>query len=347
MAPKIFFTGATGYVGGSMFAQVHDAHPDYHFTLFVRNEERSKLIAAKYPNVKFAYGSLYDSAVIEKAAAEADIVIHTADSADDVPSAKAIAAGLAAGHTPENPGYWIHLSGTGVLTWYDIQHKRCGEAPIPEETYNDLSGVDRLHNIPDAAFHRDVDKIVQAANSESVKTLIISPPTIYGIGRGPVNTRSVQIPNLARAALQLGYAPIVGAGKTEWDNVHVDDLADLFLRFVDATQDPSKRDNPEIFGLNGYFFARQDYHKWSDLSEWIAEEAARQGYLPAPATKSVPQEEVVATGLLAAATWGSNSKGESERAKKYLGWEPKSSVLRSTISELVRREAESLGISKS
>lgn len=98
------------------------------------------------------YGTLSDAAVIEKAAAEADIVIRkftvyqreghssggmqpggqtrpsihgaelivradTADSADDVPSATAIAKGLAAGHTTEKPGYWLHVCGTGLLLW--------------------------------------------------------------------------------------------------------------------------------------------------------------------------------------------------------------------------------------
>lgn len=55
---------------------VQTAHPDYEFTLLVRNEERAKAVKAKYPNAKFAYGSLDDAAVIEKAAAEADIVIR-------------------------------------------------------------------------------------------------------------------------------------------------------------------------------------------------------------------------------------------------------------------------------
>ncbi|KAH6900010.1 hypothetical protein B0T10DRAFT_13024 [Thelonectria olida] len=346
MAPKVFLTGVTGFVGGSVFAQLHKAHPDYDYTLFVRNEERSKPVAAKYPNAKFVYGSLDDSEVIEKAAADADVVIHTADSADNASSAKAIARGIAAGHTPENPGYWIHLSGAGILIWHDLEHKRLGEAPVPEQNYNDLAGVDRLLNLPDTAIHRNVDKIVQAASSGSVRTLIISPPTIHGTGSGPVNTRSVQVPNLARATFQLGYAPIIGAGKTEWDNVHIDDLADLFVRFVDATQDPSKRSNLEIFGLNGYFLARQGTHKWSDVSEWIAEEAARRGYLSEAVTKSVPFETVDATGLLAAISWGANSKGESERARKYLGWEPKATALKETIADVVEVEARALGLVK-
>lgn len=344
MATKIFLTGATGFVGGAVLTQVYDAHPEYDFTLFVRNEERSKPFSARYPNVKFVYGTLNDSVVIERAAAEADVVIHTAASADDTPSARAIAKGLAAGHTAKNPGYWIHLSGTGILTWYDHEHKRSGESPLPEEKYNDLEGIDRVINLPGHAAHRDIDKIVQAANSDAVKTLIVAPPTIYGTGRGIGNTRSVQVPNLTRATFQLGYAPIVGAGKTEWDNVHIDDLAGLFLKFVEASQDPAKRENPEIFGRNGYFFARQSAHKWSDVATWIAEEANRRGYAPELATKSVPLEVVTGTGLLAAGTWGQNSKGEAERAKKYLGWHPKAAALRDTIGEAVETEAKALGL---
>lgn len=34
-----------------------------------------------------------------------------------MPSAKAIAKGLAAGHTAERPGYWLHICGTGMLLW--------------------------------------------------------------------------------------------------------------------------------------------------------------------------------------------------------------------------------------
>lgn len=65
-----------GFIGGAVLTQVYDAHPEYDFTLFVRDEERSKPLSARYPDVKFVYGTLNDSAVIEKAAAEADVVIR-------------------------------------------------------------------------------------------------------------------------------------------------------------------------------------------------------------------------------------------------------------------------------
>lgn len=66
-----------GYIGGTAHAYLAKAHPDWEFTLFVRSEERAKPIKEAYPNTKFVYGSLDDAAIIEKAAAEADIVVRT------------------------------------------------------------------------------------------------------------------------------------------------------------------------------------------------------------------------------------------------------------------------------
>ncbi len=144
-----------GYVGGDALYSLSQAHPDFEFTLLVRNEEKAKLVAGQYPNAKFVYGTLDDSEVIEKAAAAADIVVRmyfqkyrvlevgnalgltaipdTADSSDNLPAARAIAKGIAEGHTNEKPGYWIHLCGTGMLQWYDWDHNRYGQSPLPEE----------------------------------------------------------------------------------------------------------------------------------------------------------------------------------------------------------------------
>ena len=110
---------AAGYIGGEALYSLYEKHPEFEYALLVRNVEKGHLVAEKYPKAKLVYGTLDDAGVISKAAAEADIVVHTADSADDVPSAKAIATGLAAGHTAKKPAYWIHVSGTGILQWYD------------------------------------------------------------------------------------------------------------------------------------------------------------------------------------------------------------------------------------
>jgi nucleoside-diphosphate-sugar epimerase len=241
-----------------------------------------------------------------------------------VPGATAIAKGLATGHSADKPGYWIHVSGTSILTWYDNQHQRYGEGPLPEQKYHDMDDIQRLVTLPDGAHHRNVDKIVQTAISDAVKVAILCPPTIYGTGSGAVNTRSLQVPDMVAGTLDKGFAPIVSPGLTEWDNVHVQDLGELFLKLVEATQDPSLRDNPEIFGLNGYFFAEGGTHRWSDVARWIAEEASKQGYLPEPMTKFVTQKV-------------------GQRASKYLGWKPKGPSLKEEIPNLVAQEANARG----
>lgn len=66
-------------MGGEAFYQLYSKHPDFEYTLLLRNEERGKLFLDKYPakdNIHLVYGSLDSEDVIEKAAADADIVVR-------------------------------------------------------------------------------------------------------------------------------------------------------------------------------------------------------------------------------------------------------------------------------
>ncbi|KAI0525657.1 nucleoside-diphosphate-sugar epimerase [Xylaria bambusicola] len=333
MAPKIFLTGATGYIGGEALYSISQAHPDADLTLLVRSEDKAKLVSAQYPSAKFVYGGLDDSEALEKAAAEADIVVHTADSSDHVPAAKAIAKGLAEGHSAEKPGYWIHVCGTGILQWYDWDNNRYGQSPLPEEKYHDIDDIDRITSLPHHVYHRDVDEIVLAANDTKVKTLIVGPPTIYGPGRGPVNQRSIQAYNMAKFTLENGFAPIMaGEGSPEWDYVHIQDLGNFFALAVSAALDPEKANNPEIFGPHGYFFLENGTFSWRWLATRIAEEAHKQGFIPEAKTQEGDYKN-----------YGANSKSVAARAKKYLGWEAHGTKLEDEIPNIVASEAKRLG----
>ncbi|KAI0490940.1 nucleoside-diphosphate-sugar epimerase [Xylaria cf. heliscus] len=334
MAPKIFLTGATGYIGGEALYSLSQAHPDFEFTLLVRNEEKAKLVSSQYPNAKFAYGSLEDSEVIEKAAAAADIVVHTADSSDNLPSAKAIAKGLSKGHTDEKPGYWIHVCGTGMLQWYDWDNDRYGQSPLPSQKYHDIDDIDRILTLPPHAYHRDCDEIVLSSNQlGDIKTLIVGPPLIYGPGRGPVNQRSIQAYNMTKFTIENGFAPIMsGGGSPEWDNVHIHDLGKFFVLAVEAALDPEKKKNPEIFGPRGYFFLQNGTHSWRELATQIAEEAKKQGYIPEAKTQDGDYKR-----------YGANSKSVAARARKYLGWEPHGRSLKDEVPDIVAGEAKILG----
>jgi nucleoside-diphosphate-sugar epimerase len=347
MAPKnVFITGTTGFIGGDVFYALNKAQPSWNYTILVRSEDKGKDVQKQYPDVKLAIGSLDDSEVIKKAASEADIVIHTAESSDHQGSARAIAAGLRSTHSSSNPGYYIHISGTGILCWYDQDNKRYGKAPLPEQSYNDLEGVDKVTSLPDTAFHRDVDKIVleeAAKDPEAVKVAIVCPPTIYGTGRGPTNQRSRQIPGLAETTLEKGFGPIIGAGKTEWDNVHVYDLSKLLVQLSERAASSEKKDEQELWGPKGYFFAENGKHKWSEISTLIAKEASKQGLIDSDETKVLDVDEAQKKLGFQALSWGLNSHGEAKRARKYLGWKPESPSLEEWVPELVQTEAKLMG----
>lgn len=107
--------------------------------------------------------------------------LDTADASDHEGAAKAIAKGLVKGHTADKPGFWLHTGGTGILTFEDSKKNLLGE--WSEKEYDDWANVEELTNLPDDAFHRNVDKIVLEAgtkHSDVLKTAIICPPTIYG-----------------------------------------------------------------------------------------------------------------------------------------------------------------------
>jgi nucleoside-diphosphate-sugar epimerase len=230
---------------------------------------------------------------------------------------------------------------------YDQTNGRHGLPPLPSETYDDIADIARLVTLPDQANHRDVDKIVLSANeldTRAIKTAIVAPPTIYGAGRGPVNTSSKQMPALARFVLAHGYAPIVGEGKTEWDHVHVRDVSALFVALVDAALDQSKNRDPEVFGGQAYYFCESGSHVWGEVAVEIGEEAVRQRLLKEVVSRTVKAgEEEKKEGVPEIGkTWGANSKGVASRARKYLGWAPRGKSFEDEIPEVVELEGKTL-----
>ncbi|KAI1871014.1 hypothetical protein JX265_006054 [Neoarthrinium moseri] len=340
MTPKIFLTGVTGYVGGEAFSQLYSNHPEYEYRLLVRNEEKAKLVSAKYPSterLQLVVGSLEDEDIIEKEAAAADIVVHTADSADNEPSARALTRGLASGHTAEKPGYWIHVSGTMLIAGLD----KAEEDWLRRDTFHDIDDVALLTDqLPDHCPHRPIDKLVLAANDKpSVRTLVVCPPTIYGRGRGPVNQRSMQVYNLTRFTLQNGFAPVIPPGTARWDNVHVADLGAFLGLAVGAALDPGKRSDPAVFGRHAYFFLEHAAHVWSDVARAVAAEAERQGRLGDGTRPHVRERSAEELGN---PSWALHEHGVAARARKFLGWKPVGPSLEETIPEIVESEAARL-----
>ncbi|ETI23831.1 hypothetical protein G647_05637 [Cladophialophora carrionii CBS 160.54] len=337
MAVKVFLTGTTGYIGGDFLYLVSQKHPDWDITCLVRNSDKGAKVAAAYPKVRLVYGDLDAVETIEEEAANADIVYHFAN-CDHEPSANAIAKGLAR-RQGDQPGYWIHTSGTLILGWETIELAEFGNRL--DKVFDDWENVKELTSHPDHAAHRNVDKIVLAASSDKVKTAIVCPPTIWGVGRGPDNTRSVQIYNATKAFLKRGKAFKVGKGENIWHQIHVADLSNLYLLLGEAALNKGE---PATWNAEGYYLAENGPFVWGDVLQEIANVAHKKGLLQDPTLESLPPRDADAYLPHASLAIGTNSRGISIRGKKLLGWQPVKGELVDELPEAVDNEARLLGL---
>ena len=69
-----FRLGATGYIGGDAFYAITEAHSEYEITALVRSSDQAAQVAKEHPKVKFVYGDLDSTDIIEGEAKKADIV---------------------------------------------------------------------------------------------------------------------------------------------------------------------------------------------------------------------------------------------------------------------------------
>lgn len=76
MAPKVFVTGATGYIGGDALFHLSQKHSDLELALLVRSESKAQKVQSKYPNARIVLGSLDDSDIVRREAEWADIVLR-------------------------------------------------------------------------------------------------------------------------------------------------------------------------------------------------------------------------------------------------------------------------------
>jgi nucleoside-diphosphate-sugar epimerase len=265
-------------------------------------------------------------------AATADMAPDFAN-CDHEASAKAISKGLS---QRSSRSYWIHTSGTGILTWETID-KECYGEELPR-VFDDMDGVGELTNQPDRALHRGVDKVVLAASAGNphVKTAIVCPPTIYGPGRGPDNQRSQQAYTGARCILEQGGGFMPGKGRNIWHEVHVQDLSNLYLLLGEAAVAGGGK---ATWNEQGYYLAENGAFAWGDVFKAMTKIAHGMGLLPSDECRGIEASDLWNILPYGPLMWGTNSRGVSQRGKTLLGWEPVQKGLMQALPDIVRGEA--------
>ncbi|KAI0766951.1 NAD-P-binding protein [Trametes elegans] len=321
----IFLTGATGYIGGSVLQCLleHPSASTFNITLLVRNAAKGDILRSTY-GVDVVVGNHQELGKLESLARNAHVVFHTAD-ADDEPAVRAILAGLRKRHAELGDlPILIHTSGTAVLS--DTAKRGDGTETI----YSDLN-VEQLKAIPPTALHRNVDLLVIEADAQGyARTHIIFPSTVYSIAQGPLfdagisNPHSMQIPYLIRAALGRKRAGIVGEGNVLRPNVHILDVADLYITLFDAiVRDPAHTGH----GWEGLYFGANDGHDWDQVARAIGQALVELGVCDDPAPTAFTNAELVRYFGSNAASWF-NTSGARARAdrSRSIGWKPRYTV---------------------
>ncbi|TFK40286.1 hypothetical protein BDQ12DRAFT_602474 [Crucibulum laeve] len=332
----IFLTGATGYIGGSVLTRLlsHPLSDTFQTTVLVR--DASKATQFRTMGIKAVVGTNLDLALIQGLAAEADLVIACAD-ADDLDAAKAILRGLKKRY--EQTGKVSSLIQT-VSTDSCVLIDDANGMNSTENIYSDLD-IAKLDTLPDTQPHRIVDLTLVEADREGtewwigyVNTYIILPSTIYGKASGPLvdaglqNPRSQQIPRLVKLSLDRGRAGMVGVGKNVWPNVHIDEVANLYIILLDLiiphdterSPAPSKVREAFAHGHAGFYFAENGEHTLYSVSEAIGKAMVdlKKTNDPSPTTFSKDEmEKYFPDGT----SLGTNSRCRAERSRK-VGWKP-------------------------
>ena len=132
-----------------------------------------------------------------------------------------------------------------------------------------------------------------------------------------------------------------GKAKGFWPNVHIEDLARLYLEVIEsALEEMGGGAGKATWGSEGYYFAENGVHYWQDVAGAIAEEGYKQGFLEKGVVEGLGGEEWESVKEVGPAIWNVGASCRYVRAKKLFGWEPKEKRLMEEIAEVVRSEAE-------
>ena len=279
MQLKIFLTGATGYIGGAiaggLIASGHSV------TGLARSEEAARKLTAK--GITPFEGDLRSPAALAQAAEASDGVIHAGTTNDGRVDQEAVSIMGNALRGTLKP--LIYTSGIWVL---GDTGGRVADESWPA---NPAALV---------AWRPQVEQLVIEAARLGVRSVVIRPGVVYGRGGGIAA-------DFVRSSRESGAARLVGTGENHWPVVHVDDLADLYLRALGSA-------------TGGTLFLATD---GSGYRVREIAEAASIGAGAGGKTKSWPLDEARGTLGAYADALALDQLVSSERARVTLAWRPR------------------------
>ncbi|MQR00628.1 NAD-dependent epimerase/dehydratase family protein [Glaciimonas soli] len=295
---KVFITGATGFIGGSVAARL--VAEGYSVRGLVRTEAQAALLAQR--GIEPVLGMLEDADVLTREAQSADAVVNAASS-DNVLAVTTLLDALAGSNKA-----FIHTSGSSVVG-DDARGEWASEQIFDEATVYTPA--------PEKAKRAALDKLILDAVKRGVHSIILCNTMIYGNGLG-LNPHSVQIPPLVAQARKSGIARFVGKGVNIWSNVHIADVAELYLLALKKAS------------AGSFYYVENGQASYAEIVTAIAERLGLGAPQPWPVEAAI---EEWGFGH-AVYSFGSNSRVSAQRARTELGWLPE----HRSVIEWVKRD---------
>jgi nucleoside-diphosphate-sugar epimerase len=291
---RIFLTGANGFIGGAVASVlIADGHS---VRGLVRDKAKADAVAAH--GIEAVIGSLDDSALLQAEARVSDGVVNAANSGHRG-AVEALIAGLAGSNKP-----LVHTSGTSVVA--DRAMGEPSDRIFHEET--------PIQPEPERLARVAIDRLVLDASG--IRSVVLCNSMIYGNALG-VPAQSVQLPVLTQQAKASGVARYIGRGLNRWSNVHIADVASLYVLAIAKAQGGS------------FMYVENGEEALGEIAQAIAKR------LDIGAAQSWPAEQAIEAWGREKATFslGSNSRVRGRRAAE-LGWMPR----HRSITEWIARE---------
>lgn len=295
---KVFLTGATGYIGGSVATKLLEA--GHQVIGLARSDDAAA--ALKKRGIEPLSGDISAYTPFVAVTKRVDAVINAANS-DNPFVVHALLTGLAgSGKT------LIQTSGSSVVGAYDN-----GEAS--EDTFDEDTPFTPQ---PEKAMRVAIDR--QVLTAKGVRGIVIRPTLIYGRGVGIAAT-SIQLPKLIDVARKAGVPRHVGRGLNIWGHVHIADVADLYLLALDKAP------------AGSLFYAESGEANFKSVAQSIGRMLGL-----GDKTQDWPIGDAVeGLGPGAYLSFGSNSRVRGVKSRQ-LGWKPTGRALFDEIENGVYRE---------
>ena len=292
---KIFVTGASGFIGGSVAARLVQAGHEVRGLI----RDAAKAADLRAHGIEPVVGTLDDHDVLTREAQGSDAVINAASS-DNRGAADALIAALAGSGKA-----LIHTSGSSIV----------GDEAMGEPSERVFAEDTPFTPEPDKEARIALDNAVLAA--PGVRGVVLCNTLIYGDALGP-KAQSVQLPRLVAQAKASGVAPYIGRGLNRWSNVHIADVADLYLLALDKAP------------AGTFAFVENGEASFGEMAQAIGVALGLE-----PQSMDRDTAEALWGREMAVFALGSNSRVRGRRARD-LGWTPKHSSVVEWIKAGVR-----------